>query len=338
MMIFLRWQTWPSTACARLIMSLALVSGLAAPTTWAVGTTAGTAINNAASVSYEIGSVPVTEVSNTVTVTVAELIDLAVVLQSPQTPVDTGATNQELLFTLTNTGNGPETFALALDNALAGDDFDPVAAVTAIYFDTDGSGDLSSGDTPYSPGSNDPVLPADASIAILIVNDIPAGLTNGNLGQSALNATSVTGTGPAGTVFAGAGEGGVDAIIGNSTGTAGQAGEYVISMVTMAVVKSATVTDPFGGTTAIPGAVITYRIEITASGSSTATGAAVNDVIPTDTTYVAASLTLNSTSLTDAPDADAGQYLTATNSIDVQLGDLTSASGTQIVEFDVTIN
>lgn len=311
---------------------------LLSPPSFALGTVAGTDIDNAASVSYEVGGTPVSETSNTVTVTVAELIDVAVVLQSPQTPVDTGATNQALLFTLTNTGNGTETFTLAIDNAIAGDDFDPVASATPIWFDTDGSGDLSAGDTPYSPGSNDPVLAPDASVAVLIANDIPAGLNNGDLGQSRLDAASVTGTGAPGTVFAGAGDGGVDAIVGSSTGTAGEAGEYIVTTVNMTIVKSVTVTDPFGGTAPVPGAVLTWRIEVTAGGSGTAASAAVSDPVPANTTYVPGSLRLNAAALTDAPDADAGQYLTATNSIDVQLGDLTSASGTQVVEFDVTID
>jgi len=139
-------------------------------------------------------------------------------------------------------------------------------------------------------------------------------------------------------VFAGAGDGGVDAIIGTSGGNEQTAGEYVISTVDVAVVKSASVTDPFGGNEPVPGAEILWRIEVTASGSGTATAASVNDLIPDNTTYVGGSLTLNSGTLSDAPDADAGQFLNATNAIDVVLGDLTQASGTQVVEFRVTIN
>ena len=79
-------------------------------------------------------------------------------LQTPSVPVIAGATQQEMLFRVTNTGNGPETFRLQMTSVLGGDEFDPVAASPSIYFDTDASGDLSPGDTPYVVGSNDPVL------------------------------------------------------------------------------------------------------------------------------------------------------------------------------------
>ncbi|MFK7887072.1 MAG: hypothetical protein AB8G16_09445 [Gammaproteobacteria bacterium] len=308
------------------------------PAAWALGTTAGTDILNEATVTFDVGGNTLTETSNEVTVTVAELVDVEVTLQSPQTATEPGLTNQELLFTVTNTGNGDETYSLVLDSALAGDDFDPVPSAVSIFFDTDGSGDLSPGDTPYTPGGNDPLLAPDASIAVLIVNDIPAAPGNGDLGDSALIATSQTGTGAPGTVVAGAGEGGVDAVIGTSTGTATQTGQYVISTVNVAVVKTATVTDPFGGNEPVPGATIVWRIEVTAAGSGTAAAAAVNDLVPANTTYTPASLTLNAGALTDAPDGDVGQYLNATNSIDVQLGDLDAAAGTQVVEFAVTID
>ena len=49
------------------------------------------------------------------------------------------------------------------------------------------SGDLSPGDTPYVAGSNDPVLNADAFVTVLVVNDIPAGVADGNRGFSRLH-------------------------------------------------------------------------------------------------------------------------------------------------------
>ncbi|MEO1573407.1 MAG: hypothetical protein AAFU65_00420, partial [Pseudomonadota bacterium] len=79
-------------------------------------------------------------------------------------------------------------------------------------------------------------------------------------------------------------------------------------------------------------------IEVTVTGSGTATAASVTDAIPADTTYAPGTLTLNGAGLTDAPDADAGQFLAVTNNIDVQLGDLDAAAGTQVVEFAVVID
>ena len=260
-------------------------------------------------------------------------------LQSPSTLVTPGETGRALLFTVTNTGNGTETFSLAIDSALGGDDFDPVPAVPAIYFDTDGSGDLTPADQAYVPGGNDPVLAADAAVDIFLVNDIPGGATNGQVGFSELTATSTTGTGAPGSVVGGGGDGGVDAVIGTSGGEAADQGEYVVSDVQVTFAKIQAVADPFGGTEAVPGATITYTITFDVTNGGTATGAVVNDPIPAFTTYVADTITLNGASLTDAIDGDVGEFDTSgVPAIVVRLGDVTQGDGTQTVEFQVTID
>ncbi len=270
------------------VVLAAIVLMLAGPVQ-AAGTAAGTDIANTAQVSFEVAGNPVTTPSNTLVITVAEIVDVDVTLQSPQTPVTPGDVREELLFTLTNTGNGTETFRLVLDSAVAGDDFDPVPSVPdAIFFDTDGSGDLSPGDTPYAPGSNDPTLAPDEAVSVLIANDIPAAAGDGDLGQSRLLAESTTGTGAPGTVFAGGGDGGVDAMVGGSGGDADDTGEYIVSDVDVTVVKTATVTDPFGGTEPVPGAEIRYEVVVTVTGSGTASATAFDDLIPASTTYVPA--------------------------------------------------
>ena len=314
---------------------------LAAAQAVAVGTVAGTDIDNVAEVSYEVAGNPVTEQSNTLTVTVAEILDVDVTLQSPPKPVSPGDSSQELLFTVTNIGNGSEAFALVLDNALAGDDFDPLpSAPASVYFDTDASGDLSAGDTVYTPGVNDPLLAPDASVDVLIVNDIPAATSDGDLGRSLLDATAATGSGVPGTVFAGAGDGGVDAVAGNSGASDDDTGEYRVTDVRLDLVKSAVVTDQFGGAEPVPGAQITYTVVVTTSGGGTATNSVFSDAVPANTTYSPGTITLNGAPMTDAPDADAGQLITVLGipTINVELGDLTTADGPQTVVFTVTID
>jgi len=305
----------------------------------AAGVAAGTSIENTASVSFDLAGSRVTQQSNTTTIVVAEVVDVVVTLQSPQQVVAPGATGAALLFRITNTGNGTEDFTLAVDNAQAGDDFDPLAQVPAIYFDTDGSGDFNTGDLAYDPGTNDPQLPADASVDVLVVNDIPSALSNGSIGRSRIDASAATGTGAAGTVYAGQGDGGVDAVIGSSGGTAGQAGEYLVSDVGISVVKAQLVEDQFGGNEPVPGATIVYTIEVEVSGTGTATASTVSDPIPEYTTYLPGSLQLNATPLSDAADADAGEYdASAPAAVTVRLGDLTAADGIQTIEFRVTID
>ena len=311
----------------------------ASMTAAAAGTPVGTVIQNTATVNFDLGGAPVTLQSNVTTITVVERVDVAVTLQSPQTVVAPNDTNRALLFTVTNLGNGSETFTLAVDSVLTGDDFDPQPAATAIYFDTDGSGDLNVGDQPYTAGTNDPVLAADASVDVFIVNDIPGTVTNGDLGDSRLIATSATGSGTPGTVFAGQGDGGVDAVIGNSGGEQQADGEYLVSDVAISVNLAQNVSDPFGGSTPVPGATVTYTITIEVTSSGTATTSVVRDPIPTYTTFVPGSITVNSAALSDATDGDAGEYdTTGAPMIVVRLGNLTQADGVQTVSYQVTID
>jgi len=305
----------------------------------AAGTPVGTVIENTASVTFDLAGTPTTVLTNTTSLTVVERVDVVVTLQSPQILVAANDTDRALLFTVTNTGNGTEAFTLSIDNVLGSDDFDPVAAVPAIYFDTDASGDFNAGDLPYTLGVNDPNLAADGTVDIFLVNDIPGGVVNGNIGRSQLTATSATGTGVPGTVFAGQGDGGVDAVIGSTGGEALEFGEYLVSDVQITAVKTQAVADPFGGSEPVPGATITYTITVDVVGAGTATASVFNDVIPTFTTFVPNSITLNTAPLTDALGDDAGDFDTSVvPTIVVRLGDLTAAGGTQTVVFQVTID
>ena len=304
----------------------------------AVGTLAGTSVPSQAQVSYTLGGTPQTGVSNTTVFLVAEVLDLNVTLQSAIVTVSAGDTNRTLLFTLTNTGNGAETFPLALDNLVAGDDFDPLAAVTAIYFDTDANGVLSAADTAYVAGGNDPLLAPDAGVAILVVNDIPAALADGAIGRSRLLASAATGTGAPGTVFAGQGAAGTDAVAGANGGQTNAAGDYQVSENEVTLTKSASVAGA-GGAAPVAGAQITYQIVVNVSGSAPAANFVLTDSIPAGTTFAGGSLLLNGVALTDVADADAGEFQGgATPSVRVSLGDLTQAAGPQTVAFTVTIN
>ncbi len=319
--------------------ALTLVAALGSHQACAVGVPAGTSIDNTAQVTYSVGSVSATATSNTSTVMVAEILDVVVTLQTPSVPVIAGATQQEMIYRVTNAGNGPETLRLQMTSVLGGDDFDPTASSPSIYFDTDASGDLSPGDVAYVAGNNDPVLNADAFITILVVNDIPAGVVDGNRGLSRLTADARTGIGAPGTAYAGQGANGTDAVVG-TTGADGEAtGEYLIAGVAVAAVKSQTVADQFGGTRPVPGARINYTVVVTATGTGSAISSVFTDDIPANTTYVPGTLRLNSVALSDAADADAGDFITAPNArLRVQLGTLTAASGPQAIQFAVTIN
>lgn len=325
-------------ALSRRIFVFVVIMAICGPA-GAAGTAVGTVIENTASISYDLAGTPLTVQSNTTTLVVAERINVTTTLQSPQTLVSANDTDQALLYTVTNTGNGIESFLLSIDNTIAGDDFDPVAAVPSIYFDTDGSGDFNIGDTAYVPGSNDPVLNPDESVSVFLVNDIAGTVVNGQIGRSELTATSVTGSGPAGTVFANQGDGGVDAVTGTTEGSASAIGEYLVSDVLINVVKTQAVLDPNGGSQPIPGATLTYSITVEVASAGVATASVLNDAVPAFTTFVPVSISLNGNVITDAADADAGELdNSGPATIVVRLGDLTQADGVQTIVFQATID
>jgi uncharacterized repeat protein (TIGR01451 family) len=300
----------------------------------AAGTAAGTNITNKASVSFVVDTTTVNQESNEVTLQVAEVLDLTLAWQdSGNILAKAEETGKVATFLLTNTGNGSEAFTLTVDNGLGADQFDPTLVGT--YLDANGNGQYDAGiDTLYSAGVNDPVLAADASLSLFVVNDIPAGVNDSDLGKTGLSAAANTGTGVPGTAFPGAGDGGINAVVGATGAGADDEATFQISAVDVSVVKSQAITDPYGGSQPMPAAVITYSIPVTASGSGTAKSVTVTDPIPANTTYIAGSLKIDGGSLTDAADGDVGEV--AGGNVTIRLGDLQDTAKT--VAFQVTID
>jgi len=320
-----------------LVILLALV--LQQPT-FAVGTTAGIDISNTATVDYVMGGSSTSANSNTATFRVDEIIDVTVSWQdAANIGVGTPDANQVLTYLLTNTGNGNDRYTLSVENNPPGiDQFDPL--LVNIYLDTNGNGNYNPGvDTQYSSPTNVPVLAADASLAIFVLNDIPDSLAANDLGNSQLIATSNTISGTPGASFANGGDNNTTAVVGASGGSSNDIGTYVVSNTTVSLIKSVVITDPLGGNQPMPGATMTYRIDVSVSGPGTATGVVITDPIPANTTYTAATLTLNATVLTDVVDGDVGDMGgTTPNTVTVTLGDLIPASPVQTITFEVIIN
>ncbi len=87
---------------------------------------------------------------------------------------------------------------------------------------------------------------------------------------------------------------------------------------------------------ALPGETILYRLHYGNLGVDTATNTIITDTIPEHTDYVAGSLYLNGVNLTDAADSDAGQYIAASRTISLTLGNL-AAGTTGEITFTVRI-
>jgi uncharacterized repeat protein (TIGR01451 family) len=314
----------------------ALSAGALASPAFATGTPAGTNITNVATATYELPNGDETSVdSNSVTLKVDELLDVSVSWgDSADVPTSPGLVNQILKFAVTNGGNGPESFTLGTVANGGGDDFDP--DVTSIVLDSNGNGAYDAGvDTAYASGTNDPQLDPDQSIVVFVLSSIPAGAGDGHRGRVDLTAVAKTGSGAAGTSFAGLGEGGGDAVVG-ATGADGEDdGYYRVAKASVAFVKSAAVADPFGGTTKAPGSTITYTLAATVSGTGSLANLRVSDAVPTGTTYKADSLSLDGNPLSDADDADAGRFTGA--GIAIGLGSV-AAGTTKTITFQVKID
>ncbi len=302
----------------------------------AVGTPATTDIRNRAVVSFtDPGGAPVTVTSNETSLLVDEVLGVTIVSNNATNVAVTSPDNDDLLrFTITNVGNGTEAFALTPDPAHGGDDYDPTD--TRIFLDLNGTGIFETGIDPlYIAGVNDPILAADATRLIFLSNDTPAALVSGNIGLARVDVAAVTGSGAPGTTFAGQGDGGTDAVVGATTAAGGAQGGYVVSDVVADLVKTQAVSDPFGGANPIPGATITYTLALSVSGSGSIDNTLITDAIPAGTTYVAGSMRLDGSPLTDIAGDDEGRFTGA--GIEVDLGTL-AAPANRTVVFQVLIN
>jgi uncharacterized repeat protein (TIGR01451 family) len=314
--------------------ALLVACALLAPAPLAAqATPAGIIIESTAQATYDEAGAPRSVSSNTVQVRVDEVLALAVASRDAG-PIAALPGAAVLRFVIENTGNGPERFIIEPVTNVAGNGFDAVLDGVAVD---------SNGNDAYDPGV-DEILPppattapiaADGAATIFVLLQIPSGLAEGATSEVRLNARAATGTGAPGTLFAGAGEGGGDAVVGSGSASALASGQLVISASSVTLVKWAAVEDPFGGTAAVPGAVVTYSIRALVTGSADVSGLVVSDAIPPRTTYRANSLQRDGTALTDAAGDDAGQASAA--GISVNLGTL-AGGASSTVSFAVSIN
>jgi uncharacterized repeat protein (TIGR01451 family) len=318
----------PGLACA------AVAAATFAPAAaHAAGVAAGTTIENTATATYSNGATTETVTSNQLDILVDEVLNVTVASLDAGN-VTLGSAGAVLSFQITNTGNGAEAFEVTVDPALAGDDFDP--SVTLIAYDSNDNDVYDAGiDTVIPVGGSTPSIAADGTLRIFIVNALAGSPDDGDTADVRLTAAAATGTGAPGTVFAGQGAGGGDAVVGSSTAEDEDEGTLVASIGAVTLTKSAVIDDQFGGNDAVPGATVTYEIEATVNGSGSVSGLTVTDAIPANTTYVDDSLELDGAGLTDASDVDAGEA--DGTEISVDLGTLASGT-TRTITFSVTID
>ena len=193
------------------IFTLAGLGLMSSQSAYALGVTAGTDITNTATASYTVGVTPLTATSNATSTIVDELLNVTAIGQDAgsQVAVSSGALVQVQTYVVTNTGNGTDSYSLTATNQ-SGDDFDTVTS--AIYLD-DGDNVFNIALDTLMTGSNDPTLATDGSATIFVVSNIPGSLTDGDIANIDLVASSNTAVGVAGTVVAGVGDLGTDVIM-----------------------------------------------------------------------------------------------------------------------------
>ncbi|MCX7256443.1 MAG: hypothetical protein NTZ64_06810 [Polaromonas sp.] len=279
---------------------LLALTGMAAH---AAAPAAGASISNQASASYtDASATPRTVTSNVVSTTVTQVTSMTLTANGTQT-----ATPGSVVYyphTLTNTGNGTDTFNLTTSNTGGFN-------MTGVQFFADnGSG------TPTGPAitSTGP-LAAGASFKLIAVGTLPNTAT-----ATQTNTITVTGT----STF-------TPAVTASNTD--------VTTVTTNAVV---TLTKGVSVSNGLPGTSAIYTLTYTNTGNSTATAVAITDVIPAGMTFTPGTARWSVTgaanaigSVGTAPDtlvsSISGQTFVAT------LGQVTAGqSGT--ISFQVTVN
>lgn len=172
-------------------------------------TPAGTVLSNTANLTIGVNPDAAAIASNPARTIVAEQLDAVLRTTTPALTAPQGPS--AIAFTLTNAGNGNEAFVLTAQ--LAGAD----AAILGFAVDRDGDGKFDPAiDLPVASNDAIPALAAGESMQLLVLLQ---GDGNGSTGTLTVQATAKTGSGAPGTVFAGVGDGGGDAVVG-STGVA----------------------------------------------------------------------------------------------------------------------
>lgn len=265
---------------------------------------AGTIITGAAEAEFDTPSGRQTITSNAAQVQVAEVLSVAVT-SIDQGPIAVQSGGAVLSFELTNTGNGNEAFTLTANPAVNGNDFDMTVEIIAA--DSNGNGVFDPGvDIGFTgPEQTTPLAPGETRL-IFVRTSVPPSASSNQSSRLELRAEPATGGGPAGTVYAGQGDGGVDAVATDYAATGAATGAVTTAQNSLQLLKSASVQDPFGGTSAIPGSVITYTIDAELVGTGSISNLEVTDQIPAGTVYLPGSLALDGTALSDATGDDAG--------------------------------
>jgi uncharacterized repeat protein (TIGR01451 family) len=331
---------------------------------WGAATAAGSVISNTAQVSYSIGSIPQSpQISNTVTILVDEVIYPLLTCANSTVIVNSPGVNDPLTFTLSNYGNGVETFSLTRTNVsgVAPAKYTPLTSVAnSIFYESNGLAGFQSGMPPLGDAiyAGSVTVAAGKSLPIYVLSDTPSGVASTATGDVQLLVTSLTpGAATAAVNAKLTGVGDKNAVSGVATnavvytlnGSATTSCNYTASGLGFVMAKTIiSSTDPVTGVALqdksvppvpmlIPGAIVTYQISVRLTGVGAAAALIINDPLPANTTYVPGSISVSGVAQTDAADADKARFLA--NTISVSLGVVVAPTPVDVlITFRATIN
>ena len=321
-----------------LVASLCLSNMLLSSSAHAQGVSAGTDISNTVLVSYEMNGTAQEPIESSptgnstpgigngqgTTFKVDRKVDLSIT-SNGDAIVALGSTQAELIFTLVNDGNDSQEFKLSPNSTLGTDHFDTNSCTTTVTAVTPGS--------PLSgvilPTTGNIQLKADQQASISVKCDIPldnngspilAGeasllsllaIAEKNIDGSTTNQTTTPDDALViDTVFADSS--GTDDI--NRDASHSTRASYIASTSTnpppiLTINKSIVeVKDTSGGSTAVTGSEVTYKIQVTTSGIGTIDNVVITDITPTEMTYKPTTIKLDGTGLSDNNDLDKADF------------------------------
>ncbi len=244
------------TGWSFLLLSIVAITLLVPTGATAQQTAAGTSIGNQASATYtDSSSVSRTATSNVVTTIVQQVASLTLTANGAKTASPGSAVFYP--HTLTNTGNGSDSFTLTLAPAQSGAF---TLTNTHIYLDANGDGipdnftDLTGTNVTVTPG-------AVNAFKFVITGTVPAGATAGQTNNFSVSATSVFDNTKSAS---------------NTDVTTATANAVINVNKTMSSNSGASPSGPY-----------TVTLTYTNSGNSTATTVNIGDALPAGMTYVA---------------------------------------------------
>ncbi len=302
-------------------LSMSAVALLFSQLAFAVGTDAGTDVDNLATVNYEVNanaqqaiesapgagnSVPGAGNGTTTTFVVDNRVDFSLVqVGGVHTSVTPGDTDAVVEFLLTNVGNSAQDFRMTVTNLASTDP----AVFTLSDTDVDLNnlrirvGNAGGGAAPVLTDLDyADELAEDGSVRVFVYGDadLVLGLVNNDVANIDLTAT-VAAAGTASALGADLSDdvgnpdtAGLEVVFaeGSALGDGVESDQhgFIVSSAGLTVSKAATVIDdPINGTTnpkAIPGATVEYVVTVSNTGTADADAVSITDDLDSDVTFV----------------------------------------------------